>query len=152
MSVDVVILDEAPSRYNPAQDLLQLWIDSTLKNVKHPPAQGEITVKIINEEESAVLNQTFRDKSGPTNVLSFSYENTGDFFTGDLAICAPLLEREAHQQKKLIIAHWAHLVIHGTLHLLGYDHIEESDARIMESLETRIMNQLEFENPYEDSL
>jgi probable rRNA maturation factor len=148
MSIEVIIQDEAPSRYNPAEDLFQLWVDTALSHVNDAPINGEITIKIINEEESAVLNQTFREKTGPTNVLSFSYEDPDDFFTGDLAICAPLVEREAHEQEKLIIAHWAHLVIHGTLHLLGYDHIEESDATIMEALETQIMQELKFENPY----
>ncbi len=149
MSLAVIVQDESPSRYTPSVEQFQFWIDKTLSYVANAPAQGEITIRIVDEEESAVLNQTFRHKAGPTNVLSFSYDSPTDQFTGDLAICAPLVERQAREQAKLVIAHWAHLIIHGTLHLLGYDHIDEADAHIMESTETKIMLALQFENPYE---
>lgn len=149
MAIAVNLQEECETSHNPTLDLFQLWIDTTFKHIKNPPPQGEITIKLVDEEESAVLNQTFRDKSGPTNILSFSYDNPDDFFTGDLAICAPLVKQQAHDQGKLIIAHWAHLVIHGVLHLMDYDHIEESDAKVMESLESTIMHELNYEPPYE---
>ena len=148
MTLEITLQEDCETPHNPPLDLLQLWIGTTLTHVKDPPQEGEITVKFINEEESAVLNQTFRNKPGPTNLLSFPYDNLDGSFTGDLAICAPLVKQQAHDQGKLVIAHWAHLVIHGTLHLLGYDHIEESDALVMESIESTIMHQLNFEDPY----
>lgn len=148
MPVEIVLQEECEAPHNPTMDLLELWINTTFKHIKNPPQQGEITIKIIDKEESAVLNQTFRKKSGPTNVLSFPYDDNDDFFTGDLAICAPLVIEQAHDQDKLVIAHWAHLVIHGVLHLMGYDHIEDSDARIMEATESAIMHELHYEDPY----
>lgn len=149
MSVEVTIQDDAPSAHNPSDAQFQHWVDSTFEHVTNAPTKGEITIKIINEEESAVLNQTFRDKEGPTNVLSFSYDDIDEVFTGDIAICANLVAKEACEQEKPVEAHWAHLVIHGTLHLMGYDHIDDNDATIMERTEQTIMNALGYENPYD---
>lgn len=149
MTLEIILQEDCETAHNPTLDLLQLWVSTTLHHVKNPPKEGELTVRLIDEEESAVLNQTFRQKSGPTNVLAFPYDDEAEYFTGDLALCAPLVKEEAHAQEKLIIAHWAHLIIHGTLHLMGYDHIEPSDARIMEKLEQQIMQELGYEDPYE---
>jgi probable rRNA maturation factor len=148
MSIDVTVQDEAPTPHNPSDTQFEQWVDKALANIADAPHSGEITIKIIDEEESAVLNQTFREKDGPTNVLSFPYDNPGDFFMGDIAICANLVAKEAQDQDKSIEAHWAHLVVHGVLHLMGYDHIEESDAKTMERLEIDVLSSLGYENPY----
>lgn len=114
---------------------------------------GEVVVRVVDERESAQLNLTYRRKRGPTNVLSFP---AGDDvaavapWLGDLVICAPLVAREARAQRKTARAHWAHLTIHGTLHLLGYDHVRSEDAETMEALEVKLMRRLGFNNPYED--
>lgn len=111
----------------------------------------ELTVRIVDEPESQALNAEYRGKDKPTNVLSFPFE-VPEFvplqLLGDLVICAPVVEREAKEQGKSLEAHWAHMIIHGTLHLQGYDHISESEAEEMESLEINILNNLGFNNPY----
>lgn len=115
-------------------------------------AEAEMTVRIVDEAEGTELNQTYRHKSGPTNVLSFPFENPPGVnlpLLGDLVICAPVVEREAQQQNKSIQAHWAHMVVHGTLHLQGYDHTQADDAKAMEQIETDILAVLGFSNPYE---
>lgn len=112
---------------------------------------GEATVRIVGEQESAHLNETYRHKQGPTNVLSFPFEAPPGVpvsLIGDLVICAPVVEREAHEQGKQIKAHWAHMVVHGGLHLLGYDHQTDQEAAEMESLEVRLLGELGFNNPY----
>ena len=114
--------------------------------------ETEMTVRIVDEDESAQLNQTYRHKAGPTNVLSFPFENPPGVdlpLLGDVVICAPVVEREAGEQHKAPQAHWAHMVVHGTLHLQGYDHIDAKDAEQMEQLEIGILEQLGFSNPYE---
>jgi len=115
---------------------------------------AEIVIRVVDEEESAELNGHYRGKSGPTNVLSFPFQAPPGIATdilGDLLICAPVVEREAKEQGKSLQAHWAHMVVHGVLHLQGYDHIDEKEAVIMESEEIAIMNGLGFPNPYEEA-
>ena len=115
-------------------------------------AETEMTVRIVDTDESAQLNQDYCHKTGPTNILSFPFENPPGVnlpLLGDLIICAPVVQREAAEQQKPPLAHWAHMVVHGTLHLQGYDHIEEKDAEQMEHLEIDILKQLGFSNPYE---
>ncbi|MDX1605164.1 MAG: rRNA maturation RNase YbeY [Candidatus Competibacterales bacterium] len=115
---------------------------------------AELTVRVVDEAESAALNEHYRHKRGSTNILSFPYEppipelDTG--LLGDLVICAPLVAREALQQGKSTEAHWAHLVIHGILHLQGYDHQEPAEAARMEQLEVRILAGLGYPDPYND--
>ncbi|THA00832.1 rRNA maturation RNase YbeY [Rodentibacter pneumotropicus] len=111
----------------------------------------EMTVRIVDEEESHELNLTYRGKDRPTNVLSFPFECPDEIelpLLGDLVICRQVVEREAIEQEKTLMAHWAHMVVHGSLHLLGYDHIEDEEAEEMESLETQIMQNLGFSDPY----
>jgi probable rRNA maturation factor len=111
----------------------------------------ELTIRIVDEAESQQLNETWRKQIGPTNVLSFPFANPPGItlpLLGDMVICAPLVSREAEQQHKSLDAHWAHLVIHGTLHLLGYDHLDEVQAQQMEQLEIQALHHLGYPNPY----
>ena len=111
----------------------------------------EMTIRIVDEAESHKLNLTYRGKDRPTNVLSFPFECPDEVelpLLGDLVICRQVVEREAAEQEKPLMAHWAHMVVHGSLHLLGYDHIEDNEAEEMESLETQIMQGLGFDDPY----
>ncbi len=114
-------------------------------------ASGELVLRVVDEQESAQLNGQYRDKPYATNVLSFPAdlpEEVGEAVLGDIAICAPVVRREAREQGKTPDAHWAHMVVHGVLHLCGYDHIQEADAEEMEQLETAILNKLGFADPY----
>ncbi len=111
-----------------------------------------MTIRIVDEEEGKDLNETWCKSKGATNVLSFPAGETSEFnpdFLGDIVICAPVLEKEATEQGKSIEAHWAHMVIHGTLHLLGYDHTEEEEAELMENIEIKLLCSLGYANPYE---
>jgi probable rRNA maturation factor len=103
-------------------------------------ALPELTIRVVGAAESRKLNRTWRGKNKPTNVLSFE--------GGDLAICAPVVAREAREQGKPPAAHWAHMVVHGVLHLLGYDHENDRDAAQMEAREAKILAQLGMPNPY----
>jgi probable rRNA maturation factor len=110
-------------------------------------------IRIVDKTESAALNETFRGKKGPTNILSFHYDDIALPSTntlGDLACCAEIIESEATQQHKTIQAHWQHMLVHGILHLLGYDHEQPTEAEIMEQLEIHILQQLNVSNPYAD--
>ncbi len=111
-----------------------------------PARHGELTIRIVDEPESRALNHGYRGKDKPTNVLSF--HGDGDVL-GDLVICAPVVAREAIEQSKPLRAHWAHMVVHGCLHLRGYDHEHETDAQKMEAREIRILRQLGFDDPYQ---
>lgn len=106
---------------------------------------GELTIRIVGPAESRRLNRTYRGKDKPTNVLSF-HGATGD--VGDLVICAPVVAREAREQGKTAAQHWAHMVIHGVLHLRGYDHIRGKDAKVMEAKERAILSALSVPDPY----
>jgi probable rRNA maturation factor len=129
---------------------LQRWVDAVLTD------QGkdiEVVLRIVDESESAALNEQYRHKSGSTNILSFPSDLPDEVeldadWLGDLVICAPVLAREAQEQGKRLHDHWAHIVIHGLLHLLGYDHIEPDEAEAMETLEINILHQLNLNNPY----
>lgn len=133
----------------PAEDEITGWVTAVLQ-AEHR-ADGELTVRIVDEQESAELNEQYRHKAGPTNVLSFPFECPPEVelnLLGDLVICAPVVQREARQQQKEERAHWAHMVVHGTLHLLGYDHLQQDEAEDMENREIRIMEDLGYSNPY----
>lgn len=132
-----------PSRY-----YLQCWVNKALIS---RTKLSEITIRLVDKKESAALNVSFRHKKGPTNILSFPFEPPPDVYSpllGDLVIYAGLVNSEAKQQQKTRLAHWAHLVIHGCLHLVGYDHIEPKDANKMETLEIQLLEELGYENPY----
>ncbi|MGF1528072.1 MAG: rRNA maturation RNase YbeY [Candidatus Competibacterales bacterium] len=142
--------EEPPSL--PSTAAFEGWVAAALLAVDYPRAV-ELTVRIVGEAEGAALNQTYRHQVGPTNVLAFPLHLPADVtqdYLGDIAICAPLVSREAAAQGKALEAHWAHLVVHGTLHLLGYDHDTDSRAAAMEALESRIISSLGHRNPYGD--
>lgn len=133
----------------PSITQMQRWVELALKDRMR---EAEMTIRIVSETEITELNQQYRKKPGPTNILSFPFESAIELETpllGDLVICASIVEEEAKQQNKSSQAHWAHMIIHGTLHLLGYDHLSESDANEMESEEIHLLQQLGFSNPYE---
>lgn len=132
----------------PDESLFQKWAESAW--LGQDPA--EVTIRIVGALESQGLNHEYRGKDKPTNVLSFPFEAPAGItipLAGDLVICAPVVEREAIEQHKASEAHWAHMVVHGMLHLQGYDHIEDQDAEVMEALEIRLMHRLGYSNPYE---
>lgn len=137
----------------PTEAQFQHWVDKALameaKTADYP--ETEITIRIVDEAESHELNLTYRGKDKPTNILSFPFEVPEGIelpLLGDLIICRQVVEKEAIEQEKPLEAHWAHLAIHGTLHLLGYDHLTDEEAEEMESLETEIMQSLGFDDPY----
>ena len=132
----------------PTEEQIVQWATAA---VQPEGDEVEMTVRIVDEAESHELNLTYRGKDRPTNVLSFPFECPDEvelLLLGDLVICRQVVEREAAEQEKPLIAHWAHMVVHGSLHLLGYDHIEDDEAEEMESLETQIMQGLGFDDPY----
>jgi len=132
----------------PEQDNILKWINAAIINDYQ---DHEICVRIVDEAESQALNRQYRKKDKPTNVLSFPYhdELDDDILEGDIIICAPIVVKEAVTQNKSIVAHWAHLVVHGCLHLQGYDHEIPEDADIMEKHEIDILAKLGFNNPYQ---
>ncbi|MGK8176238.1 rRNA maturation RNase YbeY [Aeromonas dhakensis] len=132
----------------PSEAQLQGWLDGTILGFQQ---EAEVTVRIVDEAESNELNLTYRGKDKPTNVLSFPFEAPPGLelpLLGDLVICRQVVEHEAIEQGKPLMAHWAHMVVHGSLHLLGYDHIEDDEAEEMEGLERDIMQELGFADPY----
>ncbi|MGL4251094.1 MAG: rRNA maturation RNase YbeY [Aeromonas sp.] len=132
----------------PSEAQLLGWLDGILLGFQQ---EAEVTVRIVDEAESNELNLTYRGKDKPTNVLSFPFEAPPGLelpLLGDLVICRQVVEREAQEQGKPLMAHWAHMVVHGTLHLLGYDHMEDDEAEEMEALERDIMQALGFADPY----
>jgi probable rRNA maturation factor len=134
----------------PTDYKLRKWARAALAG---RPADAEITIRITGEKEAAALNKKWRGKNGATNVLSFPLagnQNSSSGLLGDIIICAPVVRREAKIQNKSEEAHWAHMVIHGILHLSGYDHIKPKEAAAMEKLEIRLLKKLGYKNPYHD--
>ena len=113
-----------------------------------PSANYECVIRVVDEAESKQLNHTYRAKNKPTNVLSFGYEDI-DSYLGDLVICLPVVETEALEQNKTTHDHMAHMIVHGILHLLGYNHENETEAQVMEDLERSILAKLGIDNPYQ---
>jgi probable rRNA maturation factor len=133
----------------PDRTLFQQWVEAAFK--EDVTEDCELSIRLVEVTESAELNQTYRAKSGPTNVLSFPFDAPipmEPILLGDLVICVPIVEREAQEQVKQLEHHWAHLVVHGCLHLLGYDHIENDQAEGMEAFEIEILQTLAIDNPY----
>lgn len=133
----------------PDEDDIRRWLEPVLAPRMDA---AELSVRIVDEQEITGLNERYRHKPGPTNVLSFPFEADIPLevpLLGDLVICAAVVEREAREQNKSVAAHWAHMLVHGTLHLLGYDHVTDAQAHEMESTEIQVLQQLGFSNPYE---
>lgn len=154
MSIIVDLQIACSSKTVPSKNDFVVWTTQAL--LKHY-TNAELTIRLVNEAESRMLNETYRQQIGPTNVLSFASDLPDDIslatpLLGDLVICEPLVAKEAREQHKDYTAHFAHLVVHGCLHLLGYDHVEPHQAQIMESLETQIMLSLNFTDPYKTEL
>ncbi len=154
MSIKIALQQPFTADDNPHIDQLTRWVNAVLQTIpdKISNTQNEVTIRIVDNEESAELNEHYREKKGPTNVLSFPDDPIVGFESdslGDIILCAPLIKKEAAEQGKTLESHWAHLIIHGVLHVLGYDHIEEEDATVMEGLEVKVMQQLDYPNPYQ---
>lgn len=134
----------------PSEAQFQQWLDAAVTPFQD---DAEVTIRIVDEAESQQLNFDYREKDKPTNVLSFPFQQPPGIeelpLLGDLVICAQVVEREASEQNKPLAAHWAHMVVHGCLHLLGFDHITEDEAQEMEAEEIQILADLGFANPYE---
>lgn len=133
----------------PSPELIQTWVEAALSGQRQ---ESELTVRIVASEEIQNLNRTYRNKDKPTNVLSFPFEKMEGIdlpLLGDVVICAAVVAEEAQQQHKSLSDHWAHMVVHGVLHLLGYDHIDEAEAEAMEALEIKVLQGLGIANPYE---
>jgi len=133
----------------PADSALRRWAHAALKGLRR--RRVALGLRIVGDAESAALNNRFRRKSYPANVLSFPFEappGTRSDILGDLVICAPVVRREARTQRKPVKAHWAHMVVHGILHLRGYDHRKRRDAAVMEKMEIRLLKELGYANPY----
>lgn len=134
----------------PSEAQLRQWCELALRQRTAP---SELTIRIVDEAEGRELNHTWRGKDYPTNVLSFPADIPEGLLDipllGDLVICAPVVAREATEQGKAASAHWAHLVIHGCLHLLGYDHLDDEEAEEMEGLERQLLAELGYPDPYD---
>jgi len=132
----------------PSDEDFSRWVDKVLTQQK---AAGELCIRIVSEQESQTLNREYRGKDRPTNVLSFPFEVPPGIpvsLLGDLVICAEVVAREAQEQHKPVQDHWAHMVVHGTLHLLGFDHINDEEAEEMEALERTLLAQMDIADPY----
>ncbi len=139
--------DECHQFQVPDLDEFITWVEETLEDHQ----EVELTIRLVDSEEIRTLNRDFRQKDKTTNVLSFPFENSVELdvpLLGDIVICAEVVYNEAQIQHKDPEEHWAHMVIHGTLHLLGYDHIDEKEAEEMEALEITILTDLGYTNPY----
>lgn len=144
-----VLLNNATEASVPSVEQFNTWVNAVIQQHGN---YFQVSIEIVDEATSQDLNKTYRGKDKPTNVLSFSLELpefVKEDLIGDLAICAQVVEQEALEQNKPINNHWAHLTIHGALHLLGYDHIDNIEAEEMESLEIKLLGQLDIQNPYD---
>lgn len=144
-----VRVDYASRRDAPGRATIARWAQAAANGRRR--SVMSIGVRIVNEAESANFNRRYRGRSGPTNVLAFPFDTppgTRDDTLGDLVICAPVVNREARAQGKAAEAHWAHMVVHGIMHLRGYDHKTRRDAAVMERREAAILRRLGYADPY----
>ena len=145
IELDLQLVDEAA--HIPAPEDFEAWVKTALQS----RSEAELTIRVVGREESRELNRTYRGKDSETNVLSFRAELPDGLvlpLLGDIVVCAPLVADEAAEQGKTVRDHWAHLTIHGVLHLLGYDHQDDEEAEEMESLEISLLESLGIDNPY----
>ena len=151
IEVDYQVGSNVPANvYVPDEQLVTSWIEAVLEVVSHDkPVQ--VSVRIVNKQEITTLNGKYRNMNKTTNVLSFPYEAMPGVelpLLGDIVVCAEVVNEEAQQQGKSLPQHWAHMIVHGALHLLGYDHIDDTEAQQMESVEIKVLSILGFSNPY----
>ena len=148
LELDLQIASDAATLPSEAQ--FRAWCEIALRQ---RTADSELTIRLVDEAEGRELNHTWRHKDYATNVLSFPADVPDELLDipllGDLVICVPVVEREAAEQRKTATQHWAHLLVHGLLHLQGYDHITDDEAETMEAMETRILATLGFPDPYQ---
>jgi len=146
-------LQHATSRPVPSEAKFRQWCELALRQ---RTADSELTIRLVDEAEGQMLNNTYRQRDYATNVLSFPADVPDDMLDipllGDLVICAAVVDREASEQGKAPEAHWAHMVIHGCLHLLGYDHIDDEEAEEMESLERELLAEFGHPDPYAETV
>jgi probable rRNA maturation factor len=128
----------------PTRSQVRAWVKAALQR------DADVTVRLVGAEEGRTLNRQYRGRYHATNVLTFAYPES-DPLSGDIALCVPVVKREAREQHKNPEAHYAHLVVHGMLHLQGYDHEKPADARLMETLETEIVTGLGYADPYKQT-
>ena len=138
----------------PSDAQLTTWLTTALSVMPDTSSiEREVTVRIVDIEESQALNRDYRGQDKPTNVLSFPFAAPPGIelpLLGDLVVCRQVVEQEASAQRKPLMDHWAHMIIHGCLHLLGFDHIKDDEAQIMEAKEVVLLAQLGINNPYQD--
>ena len=149
VSVEVSVSEDLPESDDdvPGPELIQRWAEAAY--LDGAPAVASVYVTTSGEVQQ--LNKNYRDKDKPTNVLSFPIQSPDEIdvrMLGDIVLCASVIKQEAQQQSKLKLSHWAHMVVHGMLHLQGYDHMEDDEAEKMEQMEIEILDQLGFPNPY----
>lgn len=149
--VDRQVAVNVPSDGLPGETMLARWVNAVLDRLD-TAANREMTIRLVEPDESQTLNRDYRGKDKPTNVLSFPFETPPGLdelpLLGDLIICHAVVVREAAEQGKALPNHYAHMVVHGTLHLLGYDHVDEADAEAMEALEREILASFDVPDPY----
>tara|TARA_R110002049_G_scaffold71737_4_gene184606 strand:- start:2486 stop:2968 length:483 start_codon:yes stop_codon:yes gene_type:complete len=147
----LVDIQNASCEAVPPPEEFRRWVGAAL-NGRITAQQPEVCIRLVDDGEMAQLNANYRGKDGATNVLSFPADLPAALelpLLGDIVICAPVVIAEAERQRKTTTAHWAHMTVHGTLHLLGYDHVKEEEAEIMEALESAILRQLDYSCPYD---
>jgi probable rRNA maturation factor len=148
MNIDITLQNVSKTKSIPSKRLFQAWANKAYGKRKK---KYEIVIRIVDAKEINELNKKFRKKNKPTNIISFNFYPPAGVKTnllGDLVICAPIMRKEAKSQNKTFISHWAHITIHGVLHLLGLDHMNKKEAQKMEKLEIKLLGELGFANPY----
>ncbi len=154
--MDIEVQYACEADYLPTKTELLQWLQSVMVFITIP-ANSELVIRLVSTDEIQQLNHQYRQQPKPTNVLSFpmempDYIDAESNYLGDIVICAEIISKESQQQQKLALAHWAHITIHGLLHLLGYDHQSTEDANVMENLEIQALKQLGYPNPYETTI
>lgn len=147
-SIDIQNTLDPEPEYLPENQQLEHWANKALAELSE---LSEMTIRIVDANEIQTLNHTYRHIDKPTNVLSFPADIPEELnlpLLGDVVICSSVVEKEALQQQKSLESHWAHMVIHGTLHLMGYDHLDDDEANVMESKEIEILGHFGYPNPY----
>jgi len=156
-SSNIAFEDTSGAEGVPAKSQIGQWVNRVLIDQQDGSNFPDVNIQVVDEASISELNETYRHKSGPTNVLSFPFEappglpeEEAEALLGDIVICAQVVCREAEEQNKILQAHWAHIVVHGVLHLLGFDHLNDEEAEEMESLEIQLLSELAFPNPYQE--